>query len=264
MSRRPPTVDDDLTDQMPGVPAAPEPSRPVGGREEIEQIIAAAHAVEDPAPLYAMLAATAAVALAEVACGARAPGGEAHVRAALGHIELLERQLTPRGVYPRLVELAPNVAPEVLRVAAERHPAAGWLVKLSRKVEGPHAGTVHLVAAAAHPAFAQACAAHAEAGHSLGLLAAAAATGRPEPAAALLVLDVALAVRAAAAALGARPQSAVVAHLAAVWGPEPDALVARVVPQLRTRTAAEGLLAQARHLPHTSRLLRAVITGMAG
>lgn len=256
--------DDDATDPFPGAPAAPSAPRAVDGREEIEEILRAAHSIEDPAPLYGMLATTAAVALAEVACGARAPGGPAHVRAALAHVELLERQLTARGVYPRLAELAPEVAPEVLRVAAERHPAAAWLVKLSRKVEGAAAGTIHLIAAGAHPSFAQGCAAHAEAGHSLGLLAAAAATGRPEPAAALLALDVTLAAKAASAALTTRPGSAVVAHLAAVWGPEPDALVVRVVSHLRTRSAAEGLLAQARHLPHTSRLLRAVIPGMAG
>ncbi|MBM4393379.1 MAG: hypothetical protein FJ090_19835, partial [Deltaproteobacteria bacterium] len=66
-----------------------------------------------------------------------------------------------------------------------------------------------------------------------------------------------------ALALGADAASSAVAHLAAAWGPEPDAIVARIVPQLRTRAAAEALLAWSRHLPHTARLLRAVIPGMA-
>jgi len=237
---------------------------PFGTRDEIDDILRAAHAIDDPTPLYAMLAERAPIALAEVACGARAPGGAAHVRAALVHVALLEKQLSPRGVYPRLVELAPEAAGEVLLRAAQRHPAAVWLVKLSRKVEGTRAGATHLVAAATHPSFAQSCVAHAEAGHIEGLLAAAAATGRAEPAAALLAADIVMAAQAAALALGTNPESAVVAHLAAVWGPEPDAIVVRVVAHLRTRAAAVGLLSQARHLPHTSRLLRAVIPGMAG
>ncbi len=261
--KRPHPPDDDATDPLPGPPAAP-PARSHGGREEVEEILRAARAVVDPVPLYLMLAEKSPLALAEVACGARAPGGPDHVRAALGHAAALERQLTARGVYPRLVELAPEIGAEVLHVAAERHPAAAWVVKLSRKVEGAGAGLIHLVAAANHPGFAQACVAHAEAGHAAGLFAAAGATGRPEPAAALLALDVPLAARAAAAALGASPASAVVAHFSAVWGPEPDALLVRLVPHLRTRAAAEGLLSQARHLPHTARLLRAVIPGMAG
>jgi hypothetical protein len=261
-------VDDDATDPLAGGPAAEaadrDAKRPAVGRAELDELLRAAREIGDPGPLYAMLAETAPLGLAEVACGARAPGGPAHVRAALAHVAVLEKQLTARGVYPRLVELAPELGPDVLRRAAERHPAAVWLVKLSRKVEGKGAGAIHLTAAAQRPSFAQSCVAHAEAGHAAGLLAAAEATGRPEPAAALLALDIRLATRAAAAALAVRPDSAVVAHVAAAWGPEPDLLVARVVPYLRTRSAAEGLLAQARHLPHTTRLLRAVIPGMAG
>ena len=80
----------------------------------------------------------------------------------------------------------------------------------------------------------------------------------------MLVRSPAVAARAGALALGTNPESPVVAHLAAAWGPEPDALVARVVSHLRSRRAAESLSAQARHLPHTSRLLRAVIPGLAG
>ena len=255
---------DDEPTQPAGVPPPPAPPLPVAdGRDEIEDIVRAAHAIEDPTELYAMLAVRAPIALAEVACGARAPGGPTHARAALRHAEIIEKQLTPRGFYPRLADLAGPAALEVLEVAAARHPAAGWVIKLSRKVEGPRAGAVHLAAAAGHPAFAQACAAHAEAGHIEGLLVAAEHTGRPEPAAALVNVDPNMAARAAALALNTRPDSPVVAHLAAAWGPEPDALVVKVVSGLRGRAAAESLLQQARHLPHTSRLLRAVIPGLA-
>lgn len=238
-------------------------------RQQLDRILAAASQVDDPAPLLAMLAERAPVALAEVACGSRAPGGPQFVRASLAFVEPLEAQLTPRGLYGRLVELCgpagrdDGTAVEVLRVGSARHPAASWVVKLSRKVEGVRAGTIHLAAAASHPAFAQACVAHAEVGHVEGLLAAATATGRGEPAAALLAVDTALAVKAAALALAANPRSTVVAHLAAAWGPEVDTLVARIVPHLRGRAAAEGLLAWTGHLPHTARLLRAVIPGMA-
>lgn len=232
-------------------------------RDELDTILRSARALEDPRELYAMLANTAPIALAEVACGARAPGGPTHARAALLHAETLEKQLTARGFYPRLAELAGEAAPEVLAVAARRHPAATWIIKLSRKIEGPQAGFTHLVAAAGHPSFTQACVAHAEAGHIEGLVAAAATLGRPEPLGALLAVDPAVAARAAGLVLNTNPNANVVAWLAAGWGPEPDQLVARVVPHLRTRAAAEALLSWSRHLPHTLRMLRAVIPGMA-
>ncbi|MSQ02923.1 MAG: hypothetical protein EXR71_13695 [Myxococcales bacterium] len=255
----------DPFDDEPTQPKAPAVSPLVRtARDELDDIVRSAHQLADPAELFAMLATTAPIALVEVACGARAPGGAVHVRAALAHVEILERQLTPRGCYPRLAELGGEAAVDVLRVAAERHPAAGWLVKLSRKVEGPGAGRVHLIAASGRPSFAQSCVAHAEAGHIEGLVAAAEVTGRAEPAAALLPVDANVAARAAALALNTDPHAQVVAHLAAAWSPEPDMLVARLVPHLRSRAAAEALLAQSRHLPHTMRLLRAVLPGLVG
>jgi len=244
-------------------------------RAEMERLLAAVRDAGDRplAPLFGALAAAHPVALAEVVCGPRSPGGEAVVRAALPHIAVLEETLSPRGVYPRLAELAGDAATAVLATAAGRHPAASWLIPLSRRVEREQAGATHLFAAGAHPAFAQVCRMHAEVGHVEGLVLAAGATGRAEPAGALLAvhLDPPLrgepiplepALRAAAAALDANPGSPVLAHLAAVWGPEPDALVARLVPRLRQRASAEALLAGARHLPTTSALLRAVIPGM--
>jgi hypothetical protein len=245
-------------------------------RNEIDRLLAAVRDAGDKplGPLFAALARAHPVALAEVACGPRSPGGEALVRAALLHIDVIEATLTPRGAYPRLAELAGEAGTAVLAIAASRHPAASWLLSLSRKVEREQAGATHLFAAAGHPAFAQACRMHAEVGHVEGLVLAAAGTGRPEPAAALLSvhldpppradphLPLDAALRAAAAALDANPASAVVPHLAAVWGPEPDALFVRLVPSLRRRDAAISLLAHARHLPRTRTVLTAVIRGM--
>lgn len=219
----------------------------------------------DHAALERLLAALAAdhpMSLAEVACGPRSPGGDVLIRAVLPHVAVLEKTLSPRGCYPRLADLAGDAARSVLAAAATRHGAASWLVALSRRIEGDLAGATHLFAAADHPGFAAACQAHAEAGHVEGLVLAAGATGRPEPAAALLPLDRPAALRAAGAALDANPDTPVVAWLAAVWGPEPDALIARMVPHLRKRAAAVALRRWCAHLPRTRGLLDVVIRGM--
>ncbi len=245
-------------------------------RNEIDRLLTAVREAGDRplARLFAALAQTHPLALAEVVCGPRSPGGEAVVRAGLVHIDALEATLTPRGAYPRLAELGGEAATAVLAIAAQRHPAASWLLQLSRRIEGGNAGATHLFAAAGHPSFAQACRMHAEVGHVEGLVLASAGTGRPEPAAALLAvhldppprsnpnLPLDAALRAAAAALDANPHAAVVAHLAAVWGPEPDDLLVKLVPGLRRRDAAEALHARARHLPRTRAMLGAVIPGM--
>lgn len=233
-------------------------------RSLLPELLEAVRAAGDRplAPLFAALAEHDPIALAEVVCGGRAPGGAPAARAALPHAAALEATLSPRGFYPRLVDLAAEAAVEVLAVAAARHPAASWLVPLSRKAEAFVPGLTHLVAAAAHPSFAAACRAHAEARHLDALVFAAGETGRAQPAAALLAVDLDAALRAAGAALDRNPESPVLAHLAAAWGPEPDDLILRLVPHLRSRPAAEALLARARHLPRTASTLRAVLRGM--
>lgn len=239
-------------------------------RRDLDTVLSIARDVandDDASALVDAIATRDAIALAEVCCGPRAPGGPALCRAALKHAAILEKQLSARGFYPRLAELSAITAGDVLLVAATRHPAAGWLVALSKRIEVDLAGETHLVAAAAHPAFATACRAHADAGHREGLIAAARRTGRAEPAAALLAaswIDPTPALRAASAAIETNPDAPVVAHLAAVFGPEPDGLTRRIVPLLRTRAAAEALFTHTRHLPHTRALLLAVIPGMAG
>lgn len=213
-------------------------------------------------PLFDALAPVDGVALAELVCGPRAPGGADTIRAALPHAAVLEAAVSARGLYPRLIELAGEAAGEVLAVAAGRHPSAVWLVQLSRKVEVFGPGLTHLLAAAQHPCFAAICRAHAEAGHHDALVFVAGETGRPEPSAALLPLDLDAALRAAGAALDRDPTCPVLPHLAAAWGPEPDALVVRLLPHLRSRAAAEALLARTRHLPRTAATLRMVLRGM--
>lgn len=214
------------------------------------------------AALLAALAEKHPMALAEVAAGGRAPGGEVLTRAILPHIAAVEKVLSPRGAYPRLAELGGEAASTVLVTAATRHPAASWLIPLSRRVEGDHAGATHLFAAQGHPGFAAACRAHAEAGHIEGLVLAAGATGRPEPAAALLHVAPDDALRAASRALDANPDCAILAWFAAVYGPEPDALFRRIVPHLRSRAAAVALRQRCAHFPGTYALLEIVIRGM--
>lgn len=235
-------------------------------RAQTDLLIQAVKAAGDRplGPMLDALAEADPLALAEVVCGTRSPGGAALILAALPHAERIEGVLSPRGAWPRLLELggAESALP-VLTTAARRHPGASWLVALSRKVEGPNAGLAHLTACAHHPAFAQACRNHAEAGHVEGLVLASGATGRAEPAAALLgVGKFDAMLRAAGAALDTAPESPLVAQLAAVWGPEPDDLFVRVLPILRKKRAAEALRAHCRHLPRTARLLDLVIRGM--
>ncbi|MDP2305780.1 MAG: hypothetical protein Q8P18_07110 [Pseudomonadota bacterium] len=233
-------------------------------RAELPRLLATVKGAGDRPlqPLFAALAAKDPVALAEVVCGSRAPGGASVVRAALPHVGVLEAALSPRGLYPRLLDLGGEAAAEVLALAAARHPAASWLVPLSKKAETFAVGLTHLMAAAAHPSFAAVCRAHADAGHVDGLVFVAAETGRSEPAAALLGVDVGAALRAAGAALDHDPTTPMLAHLAAAWGAEPDALIMRLIPGLRSRAAAEALLASSRHLPRTASTLRAVLRGM--
>jgi hypothetical protein len=206
-----------------------------------------------------------AVALADVVVGPQAVGGAAMVRAALDLAPVLEQQLAPQGLYRRLVDLGGgDAAKDVLQLAARRHPAGTWLVALSEKVERESAGFVHLVAAQGHPAFTSCCWAHAEAGHASGLVAVATETARPEPVAALLSAGhEAAALEAAARVLERDPRSAVISWLAAVWGPDIDGLLVRIVPHLRTVDAVKALAATSQAYPRASALLEVVGRGLS-
>jgi hypothetical protein len=219
---------------------------------------------ESPVDLLQALKEKNAVALADVVVGPQAVGGAAMARAALDLAPVLEQHLAPQGLYRRLVDLAGEAADEVLRLAAQRHPAGTWLVALSEKVEREGAGFVHLMAAQRHPSFTACCWAHAEAGHASGLVAVATETARPEPVAALLSAGhETAALEAAARVLERDPRSPVIAWLAAVWGPDIDALLVRIVPHLRTSDAVRALAATSAAYPRASALLEVVGRGLS-
>jgi hypothetical protein len=220
---------------------------------------------DSPADLLHALKDRNAMALADVVVGPQAIGGAAMVRAALDLAAVLEQHLAPQGLYRRLVDLGgDDAATDVLRLAATRHPAGTWLVALSDKVEKDGAGFVHLVAARRHPSFTAGCWAHAEAGHAKGLVAVATETARPEPVAALLSAGhEAQALEAAARVLEREPGSPVIAWLAAVWGPDIDALLVRIVPHLRTADAVHALAAKSQAYPRASALLEVVGRGLS-
>ena len=213
-------------------------------------------------PLLEALAQKDPAVLADLVCGPRSPGGPTLARAALVQAEALEKLLTPRGFYPRLVDLAGEAATEVYQRAVERHPAAGWLIPLSRKVESSFPGCTHLLHTLSHPGFGSFCHAHAEAGHLDALSFVAVSTGRCEPIAALLAVNPDFAWRGAGTLLDHWPQAPLVPHLAEVWGPDPDGLILRLVPRLRSRAAARHLLGYCRHLPRSRLLLERVLPGL--
>ncbi|MCB9765781.1 MAG: hypothetical protein H6739_38760 [Alphaproteobacteria bacterium] len=193
-------------------------------------------------PLYAALARDEAMALVDLTIGPRALGQPEAVGAALAVVDALEEATAASGLYRRLASLNADTAEAVLAVAAARHPAAGWLVSLSGKVEAVP-GRIHLAACRNHPAYETICWAYARAGH-LEALRAEGASGRAEPAAALLAVDARdAAVDAAVAALRAASDAPVVPFLAAVGGPHIDGLLAQVAAQVVDSPAAGGLRA---------------------
>lgn len=218
---------------------------------------------EDVAPILADLAKRNPIALADLVVGPRAQHDAGLVRGALTVIEPLEHALPPNGLYRRLIELSEDTRMEVLQLAARRHPAASWLIEISRKVEGSSAGATHLLAAAGHPSFTAACWSHARAGHLPGLISVAGSTGLPEPAAALAVhghFD-ACAV-ALIRTLERTPESPVVALIAAGWGPDLSPILRKATGHLRSRKAGLALYAQTKGYAQYSSLLDTVLRAM--
>jgi hypothetical protein len=228
-----------------------------------ERLALQLNAREDITDTLRDLAERDAIALADLVVGPRAQANATLIRAALTVVEVMETAIAPNGLYRRLMDLSEHAAPDVLEVASRRHPAASWMIQLSRQVEGQAAGQTHLCAAAGHPAFTAACWAHAEAGHRDGLVTTATTTGLPEPAAALAALgDLDGAAKAAVRALEHTPTSPVVATIAAAWGPDVRPVLRRSVSYLRTRAAAEALRAQASRYPDIAAMLERVARGM--
>ena len=201
----------------------------------------------DSAPLIDALAAADPVALAEVLVGPRADGRLTPL--ALSVAPSLEGALSAPALYRRLVDLAarsPDPAGfggQVLEHIVAHHVGALWVVALSQRVEGRHAGLRHLLALESHEDFGRACLTYARVGAREGLVEVAVATARPEPLGALATVDARDAlIDAAVAVARAHPQVPLVAWLAACWSPRPRALVADVAAHLDEATAA-GLLA---------------------
>jgi hypothetical protein len=228
-----------------------------------ERLDLSLHRGEDVTEILQDLASRDALALADLVVGPRSRASSGLISAALEVIEVLEGAVSPAGLYRRLLDLAGGAGPDVLEVAASRHPAASWLVHLSRRVEGSEAGATHLRIAAGHPAFTAACWAHADAGHIRGLICAAALTGLPEPAAALAAVgEVEAAAEAGVRALERTPESPVVATLAAAWGPDLTPILRSAVGHLRTRDSAHALRNQCAGYPAVAALLNTVARGM--
>ena len=236
-------------------------------RSDLERLRAVvSQAIErerDLGPLFHGLSEVDPIALADLAVGPRAPAGGSALSAALAVADCLEEQMSVGALYRRLAVLAGERRGQVLAQAAARHPAAGWLLALSESVEGERAGLCHLRSAAGHPAFAQCCWAYASKGHCAALTTLAEETGRVETVAALLANEQQEAALEAATRLLERHSAAhLPAFVAAVWGPELDGFFVKLVCGLRSRGAAERLLALDADLPRTHSLLRAVIPGL--
>jgi hypothetical protein len=204
------------------------------------------------------------IALTDLALGPMAPRSARVVEAALGVLDTLELQLSAGSLYRRLVVLAGGHGQAVLDAAAARHPAAGWLVALTDAAGEAPAGLTHLLAAADHPAFVQACWDHAAAGHHAGLVAAASRLGRPQPVAALLAHGaVEAAQQAAASLIEQHPEVELAPWLAGVWGPDLDGFWRGVIHRLRSRAALRRLAAFCSEDPRIQALLEAVERGLA-
>jgi len=208
--------------------------------------------------LYGALAAEHPIALGELVYGPKALTGESAVRSALKVVEVLEKGLQPKALYPRLAKLGKDAAPEVLEAAVNRYPEAPWVLKLGSKLNVVP-GLNHLERLLAHPTFEAACFEHAQSGHFEALLQVA-KEGRPEPAAALLSVGAEdAAIKAADFALSRLPEANVIAWLVATGGLEIDDLLCRLLPHLKSRQAVSLLLARSAPFPKTHARLRILL-----
>jgi len=238
-----------------------DPRRDLGLiRERIEQQLKQGH---DPSDTLRDLACRNPIALADLVIGPRAPQDPRWIQAALDSIEVLEEALPPNGLYRKLVALCPDLQTHVLEIAARRHPAAGWLIELSRNIEGQQAGCTHLVASAGHPSFTQNCWAHAAAGHLPGLITIATQTGLPEPAAAIVAHGhLEAGAIAIVRTIECAPDAPVVAMVAAAWGPDLTPVLRKTLPHLRSRNTAIALAQQSSGYGDFSSLMNTLIGAM--
>jgi hypothetical protein len=238
-----------------------DPRRDLGLiRERIEQQLQRGH---DPSETVRDLASRNPIALADMVIGPRAPRDPRWIQAALASVDVLEEALPPNGLYRKLVALCPQLQSDILKIAARRHPAAGWLIELSRNIEGQQAGLIHLTASAGHPSFTQNCWAHAAAGHLPGLISLATQTGLPEPAAAIAAHGhIEAAAIAMVRTIECAPDAPVVALVAAAWGPDVVPVLRKTLPHLRSRSSAIALAQQSNGYSDFSTLMNTLIGAM--
>ena len=86
-------------------------------------------------PLYSALSEHHPMALGELAVGPKALRGPQAAEAALQMSATLEKTMQPKALYPRLVQLHPDSANEILNTALQRFPSESWVNNLAKKLK---------------------------------------------------------------------------------------------------------------------------------
>ena len=208
--------------------------------------------------LYSSLSQRHPVALGELAVGPRALRGDLAAEAAMEVLDALEKALSAKGLYPRLIKLHPNLGPTLAEVALERFPEALWAQTLGEDFSIVP-GLRELGALRGAEGYEEACVDHARQGHQAALLEHA-SLGELEPIAALLLAgQEEAALRAAAIVLAEHPQADVTAWFAAAAGPKCERLLCQLIPHLRSKSAIESLQHRASPYPRAELLLRTLL-----
>ena len=208
----------------------------VDPREELELlrdcVRSAATRNEPLERFWVALAALDPVAAAELAAGPRALASPRVVRGVMVAIAPLEGVLAPSGLYQRLLDLAPDVGPDLLQLASRRHGDHAWVVRLAGRIEQVPGRTL-LAELQGDPRFPRAVANLARADATAVLCEQVEATGDLGfVMAAYRVGNRALCIRLAVCALDRDPNAPVLAWLAAVHGPDLSGWVSEIVRNL--------------------------------
>ena len=209
-------------------------------------------------PLYSALSEHHPMALGELAVGPKALRGPQAAEAALQMSATLEKTMQPKALYPRLVQLHPDSASEILNTALQRFPSESWVNNLAKKLK-IIPGARALASAKGTPEFEAACHKHAHL-HHVDALVELASEGQLEPIAALICAGHKdEAVHAASRVLDHDPKSNVIAWFSAASGPDCERLICSLIPHLRTKEALEMLLNRSEAFPRAHRLLHTLL-----